>query len=81
MGMVTKKRDVLKEKTYGFSVAIVGLVKHIQVEKKEHVLSKQILRSGTAIGAMVHEAAFGESRLDFVHKMSVALKEAHETNY
>ncbi|HYP53727.1 MAG TPA: four helix bundle protein [Pyrinomonadaceae bacterium] len=57
------------------------LAKYLQAEKKEFVLSKQVLRSGTAIGALVREAQHAESRADFIHKMSIALKEADETLY
>lgn len=49
--------------------------------KREYVLSKQVLRSGTAIGALVREAEFGQSKIDFVHKLTIALKEANETDY
>jgi four helix bundle protein len=59
----------------------VKLAKYLQDEKKEFVLSKQVLRSGTAIGALVREAEHAESRADFVHKMNIALKEANETLY
>jgi four helix bundle protein len=53
----------------------------LQTEKREFVLSKQVLRSGTAIGALVREAQQAESRADFAHKLAIALKEAHETEY
>jgi four helix bundle protein len=62
-------------------VRIVRLAQYLQGKKKEFVLSRQILRSGTAIGALVREAEFGQSRADFISKMSVALKEANETDY
>jgi four helix bundle protein len=70
----------IKSKSYAFALKIIKLYKHLE-EKKEFVLSKQILRSGTAIGALVSEAKFGQSDADFIHKMSIALKEANETNY
>ena len=73
--------SVLKDKSYVFAIRIVKLSQYLQSEKKEFVLSKQILRSGTAIGALVREAQFGQSRADFVNKMSIALKEANETDY
>jgi len=60
---------------------IVKLAKYLQVEKHEFVLSKQLLRSGTAIGALVREAEHAQSRADFISKMSIALKEANETDY
>ena len=60
---------------------IVNLYKCLTVEKKEYVLAKQVLRSGTAIGALVREAEQAESKPDFIHKMAIALKEANETEY
>jgi four helix bundle protein len=73
--------SILKSKSYNFSVRIVRLAQMLQTDKKEFVLSKQILRSGTSIGAMIREAEFGQSKADFSHKMSIALKEANETEY
>jgi four helix bundle protein len=73
--------NVVKEKSFAFAVRTVNLHKFLCGEKKEFVLSKQLLRSGTAIGALVHEAEQAESKLDFVHKMAIALKEANETEY
>ena len=73
--------NVVKEKSFAFAVRIVILYKHLCTEKKEFVLSKQLLRSGTAIGALVREAEQAESKADFVHKMAIALKEANETEY
>jgi len=75
------KESVLKFKSYHFALRIVSLYKYLVNEKKEFILSKQVLRSGTAIGALIREAAFGESKLDFISKMSIALKEASETDY
>jgi four helix bundle protein len=71
----------LKVKSYTFAVEIVRLCQDLQKAQKEFVLSKQLLRSGTAIGALVKEAEFAQSKLDFIHKMSIALKEANETLY
>jgi four helix bundle protein len=71
----------LKEKSYAFAIQVVKLARQVQREHKEYVLSRQILRSGTAIGALVREAEFGQSRADFLSKMSIALKEANETDY
>ena len=68
-------------KSFAFAVRVVKLAQWLQDEKREFVLSKQILRSGTAIGALVREAEHGESKADFVHKMNIALKEANETLY
>lgn len=73
--------SVLREKSYAFALRVVKLYKYLCDEKREFVLSKQVLRSGTAIGALVKEAEFAQSRADFVNKLSVALKEANETEY
>ncbi len=74
-------KSVLKEKSYSFAIRIVKLNQFLCEERKEFILSKQILRSGTAIGALVREAEFGQSKADFRSKMSIALKEANETGY
>jgi four helix bundle protein len=71
----------LRQKTFAFAVRIVRLAQHVRAENKEHVLSKQVLRSGTAIGALVREAEQAESKADFIHKLSIGLKEAGETEY
>lgn len=71
----------LWNKSFAFALRIVKLAKYLQGEKKEFVLSKQVLRSGTAIGAPVREAEHAESKADFAHKMNIALKEANETLY
>jgi len=68
-------------KSFAFAVRIVKLHRFLGGEKKEFVLSKQLLRAGTAIGALVRDAVQAESKLDFVHKLSIALKEANETEY
>ena len=73
--------NVIKEKSFAFAVRIVNLYKHLSESKKEFVLSKQLLRSGTSIGANVAEAEQAQSTPDFVSKMSIALKEASETEY
>jgi len=75
------EESFLKNKSYGFALDIVRLSQFLIVSKKEFVLSKQILRSGTAIGALIREAEFGQSKADFINKMSIALKEANETIY
>lgn len=75
------KESVLQSKSYSFAIRIVKLSQFLQEEKKEFVLSKQILRSGTSIGALIREAEFAQSKADFIHKMSIALKEANETQY
>lgn len=72
---------VIVGKSYSFALRIVKAYKFLIAEKKEFVLTKQLLRSGTAIGALVREAEHAESKMDFIHKMSIALKEANETDY
>ncbi len=75
------KDNPVKNKSYNFALRIIKLNKHIISTQKDYVLSKQILRSGTAIGALIEEADQAESKLDFIHKMSIANKEANETKY
>lgn len=75
------KDGALQKKSFLFAVRIVRLYKYLSGDKKEFVLSKQLLRSGTAIGALVREAEQAESKSDFVHKLAIALKEANETEY
>ncbi|WP_095499150.1 four helix bundle protein [Paraferrimonas haliotis] len=71
----------IKSKSYAFSLRIIKLHKFLQTEKREYVLSKQLLRSGTSIGALVREAEHAQSKADFLNKMNIALKEANETVY
>jgi four helix bundle protein len=75
------KESILKTKTYDFAIRIVRLYQFLADEKREFILSKQVLRSGTAIGALIREAEFGQSMADFRSKMSISLKEANETDY
>jgi len=75
------KENAIKTKSFAFSIKIVNLYKAIIAEKKEFVLSRQLLRSGTSIGAMVREAEQAESKADFIHKLAIGLKEANETDY
>lgn len=75
------KKNVVKEKSFAFALRVVKLNRYLQEERREYVLSKQLLRSGTAIGALVREAEQAESKADFVHKLAIALKEANETDY
>lgn len=75
------KESPLKNKSYAFALRIVKLSQYLRTKKKEFVLSKQLLRSGTSIGAMIREAEFGQSKPDFISKMSIALKEANESIY
>ncbi|MCF7920486.1 MAG: four helix bundle protein [Candidatus Cloacimonetes bacterium] len=74
-------KNEVKERSMDFALRIVKLYQYLCREKNEYVISRQVLKSGTAIGALVREAEFGESKADFVHKMSIALKEANETEY
>ena len=73
--------NAIEEKSFHFAVRIVKLCKYLQEEKKEYILSKQLMRSGTSIGANVIESQQAQSRADFVSKLNIALKEAVETNY
>ena len=75
------KESVLRDKSYKFALRVVNLYKHLAGEKKEFVLSKQVLRSGTSIGANVAEASQAQSKADFVSKLSIAHKESFETDY
>jgi len=74
------KKNIIKDKSFDFAVRIVNLNKFLQ-EKREYILSKQILRSGTSIGAMICESEHAESNIDFIHKLAIAQKEANETIY
>ena len=76
-----KKENVIKEKSYAFALRMIKAYKFLTAEQREFTLSKQMLRSGTAIGALVREAEFAQSSADFIHKLSIALKEANETEY
>ena len=73
--------NTVVDKSFEFAVRITNLYKYMVKEHKEYVLSKQLLRSGTSIGANVAEAQRGQSKADFIAKMSIALKEANETHY
>jgi four helix bundle protein len=75
------KENVLLEKSFAFAVRVVKAYKYLAEEKKEFILSKQFLRSGTSIGSNSEEAVGGQSKADFVSKLSVAYKEARETRY
>ncbi|PVD52402.1 four helix bundle protein [Terrimonas sp.] len=73
--------NIIAGKSYASAIRIVNLYKHLSNKKKEYVLSKQLLSSGTAIGALVKEAEHTQSKADFLNKMNIALKEANETEY
>jgi four helix bundle protein len=75
------KENIIKTKSFAFSLRIIKLYKYLIESKKEYILSKQILRSGTAIGALIYESEHAESKADFIHKLSISLKEANETDY
>ncbi|MCX6351512.1 MAG: four helix bundle protein [Bacteroidetes bacterium] len=75
------KEDALADKSYLFAIRMVKLYKFLSTTQKEFVLSKQVLRSGTSIGASIREAEFAQSKLDFIHKLSISLKETNETIY
>jgi len=79
--MKRNEDNVVANKSYVFALRIVKLYKFLTSKHKEFILSKQVLRSGTSIGAMVRESEHAQSKADFIHKMSIALKEANETQY
>ena len=75
------EKNIIEEKSFSFAVRIVKLYKRLCSDKHEFVLSKQLLRSGTSIGANIEEADGAQSKKDFLHKVSIAYKEARETSY
>ena len=75
------KENIVKDKSFKFAARIINLYKYLAKKNNEYVLSKQILRCGTSIGAMIREAEQAESKADFIHKLSISLKEANETEY
>jgi four helix bundle protein len=78
---MSERKSIIKDKSFAFAVRIVRLYKHMCENKKEYVLSKQLLRSGTAVGVLVREAQNAESKADFIHKLGIAQKECDETTY
>jgi len=76
-----KKDNILYTKSYSFAIRAVKLSQYLNKEKKEYVLSKQILRSGTSVCALVSESKFAQSHADFINKLMISLKEANETQY
>ena len=76
-----KQNNIIQEKSFAFAIRIVNLYKYLCEEKKEFVLSKQVLRSGTSIGANIEESIGGQSDKDFFSKLTIAYKEARETLY
>jgi len=75
------KDNIVKDKSFDFAIRIVKLYQYLNNNKKEFVLSKQLLRSGTSVGAMIREAEHAESKNDFIHKFAIAQKEANEVVY
>ena len=75
------KKNVIRDKSFAFALRIIKMYQFLCDNKREFILSKQLLRSGTSIGAMVREAEHAESKADFIHKMAIAQKEANETDY
>jgi four helix bundle protein len=73
--------DPLSQQSFSFALRIIKLCKYLQSEHKEYILSKQVLRSGTAIGALIAEAKYAQSKADFLNKLMIALKETNETKY
>jgi four helix bundle protein len=75
------KGNVVRDKSFAFALRVVRLAEYLRCDRKEFVLSRQVLRSGTAVGALIRESEHAQSRADFISKMSIALKEANETEY
>ncbi len=75
------KDNIIKNKSFDFALRIINLYKFLSENKNEFILSKQLLRSGTSIGANIRESEHAENRNDFIHKLSISLKEANETEY
>ncbi len=79
--MNENKDNIIVKKSYSFALEVIKIYKFLINEKKEYVISKQMLRSGTSVGANIHEAIASESKKDFIHKLGIAVKEARETSY
>ena len=75
------KKNILKDKSFAFAIRVVKLYQFLKKENGEYVLPRQVLRSGTSIGALIRESINASSKKDFIHKLTVALKEADETSY
>ena len=75
------KENLIKDKSFTFAIRVVNLYKYLCDQQKEFIISKQLMRSGTAIGALYREAEHAESKADFIHKLAIAQKEANETMY
>lgn len=79
--MVEKRENIVMSKSYAFALRVIRLYKYLITEQKEYALSEQVLRSGTAIGALIKEAEYAQSKADFINKMNIALKKVNETEY
>ena len=75
------RKSILKGKSFAFAIRIINLYKYLKKEQTEYIICRQLLRAGTSIGAIICEAEFAESKLDFIHKLALALKEANEVLY
>jgi len=75
------RKSNIRDKSFAFAIRVVKLFKYLQSNKKEYIMSKQLMRSGTSVGAMVREAEHSESKKDFIHKMAIAQKEINESIY
>lgn len=76
-----RSKSIIKQKSVAFALRVIKAFRFLKEQKGEYVMSKQLLRSGTAIGALIREAEFAESKKDFIHKLHISLKEANETDY
>lgn len=76
-----KTNNIIRDKSYNFSLKIIKVYQNLTKEKREFILSKQLIRSGTSIGANIEESVGAQSRNDFISKLSISYKEAHETLY
>ena len=75
------KKNIVKEKSFSLAMDVISTYKHLAYAQKEYVMSKQLLRSGTAVGALIRESEHAESKADFIHKLAISLKEANESDY
>lgn len=75
------KQNVLKEKSFAFAVRMVNLYKYLKNQHGEYIISQQLIRSGTSVGALIREAEHAESTKDFIHKLNISLKEINESKY
>lgn len=78
---MTNKKSILKDKSFAFALLVIKTYKHLTTNKKEFIIAKQLLRSGTSIGANIREAQNAESKADFIHKLAISQKECDELRY